>query len=64
MAGTGLEVKQPADEVAGTGLAANSQPMTWPAQTLKQKPPADEVAGTGLVANSQQMKLAGTFALK
>ena len=27
MASTGLEAKQPADEVAGTGLAANSQQM-------------------------------------
>ena len=42
LTGTGLVVKQPADDPTGTGLAA--------------KQPADEVAGTGLVANSQQTK--------
>ena len=45
--------KQPADEVAGTGLVANSRQMNDRHRPCS-KQPADEVAGTGLEANSQQ----------
>ena len=39
-----LQQKQPADEVAGTGLAVkHSRQMKWPAQALQQKQPTDEV---------------------
>ena len=49
MAGTGLEVKQPADDPTGTGLAVNSQPMKWPALCLEM-----EVGGGSAVVLATQ----------
>ena len=49
--------KQPANEVAGTGLAVNQLADNPTGTGLAVKQLADNPTGTGLAVNSQQMKL-------